>query len=171
MRKNILGKLSHKATQLHNILKPTAAWDIEPSALSTYPENSLGFELYLFYEKNKFHLIAGMEYHDADHIILELNTDVKSEVILQFFLWGNGKRTFFSTLACLSAIMILPEMWFNCLLAIKKGKSFKPMWHVNLKNELNNTIDQVRSKVLSPIKIDSESEQNFPIRMFYHRIF
>jgi hypothetical protein len=112
MRKKILGKLSYKATQLHNLLKPAKAWDLKPVDLANYPKASLGFALHLFYEKNKFHPIAGMEYHDADHIILELNTDVKSEVILQFFLWGNGKRTIFSTLAYISSILILPEMWF-----------------------------------------------------------
>lgn len=170
MREKILGKLSHKATQLHNILKPTESWNIEPSFLATYPEKSLGFALYKFYERNKFHPIAGMEYHDADHIILELNTDVKSEVILQFFLWGNGKRTFFSTLACLSSILILPEMWFTCLLALKKGRLFKPIWHVNLKNELLNTVGDVRSKVLCLIEPQNQ-DQNIPAGIFYQKIF
>lgn len=168
MREKILGKLSYIATQLHNRIKPAEAWNIKPESFAKYPVDTLGHHLFLFYKQNKFHPIAGMEYHDADHIILELNTDVKSEVILQFFLWGNGKRTFFSTLACLGAIIIIPEIWFNCLLAYKKGRTLQPIWHLNLRYELNNTIDQVRSKVLKP---KNPGHPTIPTGIFYHKIF
>jgi len=155
MRIKILAWLSSKLTHLHNILGSYSKlpWNTSMETLQQMNENSLGFKLFKFYEKNQFHPIPTMEYHDVDHILLDVDTDVKSEMLLQFFSWGNGKRTVFVFLACMGSLLILPEMWFRCSIAYQHGRCYKPIHHTDYRELLHLPLHEVRKRVLVPSSV------------------
>lgn len=138
--------------RLHGLVRTsTQLWQIRVNELAGYENGSLGHALFHFYTSNQFTPIAKMEYHDADHLILEYGSDVRSEMMLQWFVLGNGKRTFFAITACIPSAILLPEMWSKCIAAYKRGKMYQPIWHIDYRSELATPIEEVRKKVLVPI--------------------
>jgi hypothetical protein len=160
MGEKLLVTLSHLALRLHaRFRKSTQPWQLEASSLTSCPPGSLGEALYQFYHQHQYHPIPRMEYHDVEHLILEYQTDVKGEILLQSFVVGNGKKTFFAVLACVASACILPETIFLSYQAYKRGKTYLPIWHIDYRAELNTPLQQLRAKVLVPTQKTSPQLQ------------
>lgn len=117
-----------------------------PDGLLKYPAQSLGHELGLFYRRNRIEPLSGLLGHDLLHVILGYATNVQDEVKLQFFLFGNGKRSF-STLAAIGAsILIFPERIGGYYAELRKGKSFQKIWGYNFGAMLACNITDIKNK-------------------------
>ncbi len=69
------------------------AWDVDMHSLEKMPAHTLGNDLFLFLKANNLTLMPKIEFHDVYHVLFELNTDIKSETLLQFVPLGNGRRS------------------------------------------------------------------------------
>jgi ubiquinone biosynthesis protein Coq4 len=162
MREKFLAIFSRQALRLHAYLrKSTQPWQLDCHTLLAYQPGTLGAALHQFYTQHSFHPLPRMEYHDIDHLILEYPTDVKGEILLQSFIVGNGKKTFFSLLAFAASLCILPEMIVPAKQAYKRGKSFHPIWHIDYRTQLAHPIQQVRARVLVPVQVTPPNISTF----------
>jgi ubiquinone biosynthesis protein Coq4 len=120
------------------------AWGLNSTMLLTYPAGTLGNEVGNFLRTNKFELLPKLESHDVYHVITGMSTQVKDEVGMQFLLLGNGKKSLylFSTIGI--CIFLLPEYFNYFRQCYKKGKTYHPIFQLDLKEELNNQLTHLR---------------------------
>jgi hypothetical protein len=154
MKTTILFYLSKQASILHGYLATNKkTWGLSLSDYQNFQEESLGFQLYQFYKEKNLVPIPKLENHDVYHILLEANTDTRSEILLQFFILGNGKRSKFTILASLGSLILFPELWFDSLLAYKRGRTYQHFGHIDFKNKLHLSVETLRQYILKPAPI------------------
>ena len=122
-------------------------WNISTEELLRFPENSLGRALGDFLAKDGLEPLAGAEYHDAQHVLLDYSVSFKDEVALQFFLHGNGKRSIASVSTMIGAWCILPGQWSYLRRAYKRGKQAADISTLNLQMLLGRNLTQVKQQL------------------------
>ncbi|MES2763115.1 MAG: Coq4 family protein [Bacteroidota bacterium] len=122
-------------------------WNLTTEGLLMYPEGSVGKELGKFLKKSGVEPLAGAEYHDLQHILFDYSITFKDEVGLQFFLHGNGKRSFASVSTLIGAWFILPTQWKYLRNSYAQGKKCKDISTLNSKAVLHQNFDQVKSSL------------------------
>lgn len=124
-------------------------WNISTEELLAFPENSLGKALGDFLAKDGLEPLAGAEYHDAQHVLLDYSVSFKDEVALQFFLHGNGKKSIASVSTMIGAWCILPTQWKYLRRAYERGKQAADISTLNLKALLSRDLHQVKHELLN----------------------
>ncbi len=122
-------------------------WNISTAELLTFPDNSLGKVLGEFLAKDGLEPLAGAEYHDAQHVLLDYSVSFKDEVALQFFLHGNGKKSIASVSTMIGAWCILPTQWKYLRTAYEKGKQSNDISALNLKAMLSRDLEQIKHEL------------------------
>jgi len=89
--------------------KKNQPWNIEKSLLMDYPEESLGFSLGKFLYKNHFDLQEKLEDHDIIHVLTNTGISVYEEIGMQYYLFGNGKRSLYLYMVILSGTIFYPK--------------------------------------------------------------
>lgn len=140
--------LLEKSVPLHAQLnKQRLAWNLSSDDLLKYEEGSLGNTLGLFYKKEKFEPIPKAERHDVFHVLLGYSTNVIDEAAMQFFLWGNGKPSFFTVGTCLITVILFPNKLKFFVEAYRKGKYSTCIRDWNFKLLLNKNIDELKHQI------------------------
>lgn len=75
--------------------KNKTAWKIHKQDLHTYPEETLGFHLGQFLQKNNFEIQPKLEDHDIIHVLTSTGVSVREEIGMQYYLMGNGKKSLY----------------------------------------------------------------------------
>ncbi|MBD3638811.1 MAG: hypothetical protein HUJ25_15770 [Crocinitomicaceae bacterium] len=127
------------------------AWSQTSSQLLQFPEGTLGKKVGEFLRKNQFELLDKLESHDVYHVITGMSTSVKDEVGMQFLLLGNGKRSLYLFSTVSICILLLPEYLKYFMKCYKKGKLYHPIHKLNLKLELNNSLNEIRWRLSQPM--------------------
>lgn len=99
------------------------AWIIKQADLIHYPSNSLGFQLHLFLHALQLQLMPKFERHDVYHILTDYSMHPIDEIRMQFFLWGNGKRSLFQLAIIIAGSILLPEYFTSYIQAYRRGKN------------------------------------------------
>jgi hypothetical protein len=73
--------------------KKGTPWNITPSELIQYNQESLGFHLGCFLLKYNFQMQPKLEDHDVIHVLTNTSVSVPEEIAMQYFLLGNGKKS------------------------------------------------------------------------------
>lgn len=119
-------------------------WNITTAELLRFPEESLGKALGEFLKSYRLEPLAGAEYHDVQHVLLDYSVSFKDEVALQFFLHGNGKKSIASVSTIVGAWCILPTQWKYLRAAYERGKNSKDISALSVKPLLSQDLNQVR---------------------------
>lgn len=77
------------------LFKQQAAWGISVKELLGYPQESLGYHLGCFLLKHHFTPEPQLEDHDIYHVLTHSGILVPDEIAMQFYLYGNGKRSLY----------------------------------------------------------------------------
>jgi len=101
------------------------AWKISSRELMKYPDDSLGNALGIFLQHENFELMDKLENHDVFHVLLNIETSVKGEAIMQFVLIGNGKRSLFCLFTAILSWLLLPEFRKDLVNSYHRGKSMR----------------------------------------------
>ncbi len=123
-------------------------WNLSTAELLQFPEASLGKAMGEFLKKSNVEPLAGAEYHDLQHVLFDYSISFKDEIGLQFFLHGNGKKSFASVSTFLGAWFILPTQWKYLRDSYAKGKKCKDISTLNLKAMLNQDLSQIKASLL-----------------------
>lgn len=122
-------------------------WNLSTSELLQYPEGSLGKAMGEFLKKSNVEPLAGAEYHDLQHVLFDYSISFKDEIGLQFFLHGNGKKSFASVSTYIGAWFILPAQWKYLRDSYDKGKKCKDISTLNLRALLHQDLIQVKASL------------------------
>lgn len=142
--------LLEKSVPLHARLnKQRVAWNLNSDDLLKFGKDSLGNALGLFYKKEKFEPIPKAERHDVFHVLLGYSTNVIDEAAMQFFLWGNGKPSFFTIGTCFITIMLFPNKLNFFMDAYRKGKHCISIRDWNFKLLLNENVNSLRNRIFN----------------------
>lgn len=123
------------------------AWPFTSSELIHFPEGTLGKVLGIFLRKNKFELIPKLESHDVYHVLTDMDTTVKDEIGMQFLMIGNGKRSVYMYITIMLGLFLLPEYLSHYKASYKRGKSFHPIYNLNLPADLKESLHFLKIRI------------------------
>ncbi|CAM3514136.1 ubiquinone biosynthesis protein COQ4 [Flavobacterium chungbukense] len=103
--------------------KKNEPWNIDKSKLATYPKESLGFGLGSFLSSNHFDIQEKLEDHDIIHVLTNTGVSVYEEIGMQYFLFGNGKRSLYLYMVILTGTIFYPKRMNYFIAQYKRGKS------------------------------------------------
>ncbi len=103
--------------------KKNEPWNIDKTKLLSYPEDSLGFGLGNFLFKNHFDIQEKLEDHDIIHVLTNTGVSVYEEIGMQYYLFGNGKRSLYLYMVILTVTVFYPKRIKYFLEQFKNGKN------------------------------------------------
>lgn len=127
--------------------KKNEAWNISTNDLLEFPKDSLGRELGKFLDGNQFSLIPKLEKHDAYHVITEFGTSVEQEIALQYFFWGNGKKSIYMYAVISVGFLLVPEYYQLYFKSYNKGKNTNPVYNLNIKKLLTQPLNSIKNQI------------------------
>ncbi|MBI3518746.1 MAG: hypothetical protein HY062_05250 [Bacteroidetes bacterium] len=125
------------------------AWNLSSDDFLKFSEGSLGNAMGQFYKSQHFEPIPKAERHDVFHVLLGYSTNVIDEAAMQFFLWGNGKPSFFTVGTCLITTIIFPNHFREFKTAFQKGKQATAIRDWNFKHLLNEDLQILKNRVFT----------------------
>ncbi|MFD2826640.1 Coq4 family protein [Leeuwenhoekiella polynyae] len=140
IRELFVGASFDLSSRIYVKFKRTESWGISRKELLQYPENTLGFYLGCFLLKHNFEPQPRCENHDVFHVLTGYQTDTAQEIALQFFLYGNGKRSAFLLLAMFAGYLLYPDHYKTFKKAQIKGQNTKTLHDFNYKESLKSSI-------------------------------
>ena len=128
-------ELSKKPYQ--KLIKKGKAWEINIPELIQLPADSLGFHLGCFLLKYNFEIQPKLEDHDVIHILTNTGISVVEEIGMQYYLFGNGKRSLYLLLVILSGTLFCPTKLSYFKNEFSKGKQAHPFYNLDFLNMLS----------------------------------
>lgn len=103
--------------------KKGTPWNITPSELIQYNQESLGFHLGCFLLKYNFQMQPKLEDHDVIHVLTNTSVSVPEEIAMQFFLLGNGKKSAYLFMVITIGTIFYPTQINQFIKNYNRGKS------------------------------------------------
>ena len=116
-----LYEISKKPYQ--KFFKKNEPWNISEKELLDYPEETLGFHLGCFLLKYSFEIQPKLEDHDVIHVLTNTGVSVPEEIGMQYFLFGNGKRSLYLYMVMLTGTLFYPTKIKYFRSQYQRGKS------------------------------------------------
>jgi len=129
-------------------IKKKEPWAIGLPQLMQYSHTSLGFHLASFLLKHNFEIQPKLEDHDVFHVLTGTGTSVPEEISMQYYLWGNGKRSLYQYAVITIGTILYPDYIRLFIKAHKKGKKALIFHHLDFFKLLSFPIAQIKSTFL-----------------------
>jgi ubiquinone biosynthesis protein Coq4 len=146
-REVIIEKLFNISSEPYRkYIKKNTRWNITRAELLNYPSGTVGYELGLFLHQNDFQLLEKSETHDVFHLLSNYSTAVTDEVAMQFYLFGNGKKSpyLFTVLAIGS--LFYPEFYEYFKESYAQGKKALPFYNFDFYKHLNMNLNELKKQ-------------------------
>jgi len=124
-----LYEISKKPYQ--KFFKRKKAWAINQSDLLDFPEETLGFHLGCFLLKYNFEIQPKLEDHDIIHVLTNTGITVPQEIGMQYYLFGNGKRSLYLFMVIASGTLFYPTKISYFFKQFKKGKQALQFYYLD----------------------------------------
>ncbi|KAF2517927.1 hypothetical protein [Flavobacterium foetidum] len=124
--------------------KKNKPWEINKQELMDYPENSLGYKLGGFLYEHHFDIQPKLEDHDIIHVLTDTGVSVIEEIGMQFYLFGNGKRSLYLFIVISSGIAFYPNKMKYFLEQYKKGKQAHPFHYLDFSKMLLMPLSDIK---------------------------
>ena len=142
--------LLEKGVPIHAKLNAhRVAWNLSSDDFLKFTPGSLGNTLGQFYKSQQFEPIPKAERHDVFHVLFGFSTNVIDEAAMQFFLWGNGKPSFFTVGTCLITSVLFPNHFHEFKAAYQKGKQSTSIRDWSFKALLNEDLQILKNRVFT----------------------
>ena len=112
------------------------AWDINVNQLIQLPNDSLGFHLGCFLLKYNFEIQPKLEDHDIIHVLTNTGISVIDKIGMQYYLYGNGKRSLYLWMVILSGTVFYPTRFSYFKQQYKRGKTAHEFYGLDFLNML-----------------------------------
>lgn len=124
--------------------KKNKPWDIDKTQLLNYPEGSLGLGLGKFLFSNHFDIQEKLEDHDIVHVLTHTGVSVAEEIGMQYYLFGNGKRSLYLFMVILSGTLFYPKQINYFIQQYKRGKHALPFHYLDFSKMLFLPIQSIQ---------------------------
>ncbi|GAA4274306.1 Coq4 family protein [Aquimarina gracilis] len=128
--------------------KKNAAWSIPAGQLLLYPTESLGFHLGCFLLKYNFDPQPKLENHDVFHVLTNIGITVPEEIAMQFYLFGNGKRSLYLLAVIFLGTLLYPDNIQLFRKAYKKGQEAYAFHQLDYQKLLDQPILKIQNTFL-----------------------
>ncbi|WP_025742683.1 Coq4 family protein [Aquimarina pacifica] len=128
--------------------KKDLPWNISIKELIQYPKESLGFHLGCFLLQHDFTPQPKLEDHDVFHVLTNTGITVYEEIAMQYYLFGNGKRSVYLLFVLLIGSLLYPDKIRFFIQAYQKGKKAFPFYQLAYQNLLYQSLSSLQ-KTLS----------------------
>jgi ubiquinone biosynthesis protein Coq4 len=135
-------ELSKKPYQ--KFIKKGKAWDVNVSKLIQLPTDSLGYHLGCFLLKYNFEIQPKLEDHDVIHVLTNTGISVEEEIGMQYYLFGNGKQSFYLIMVILSGTLFYPTRFNYFIRQYQKGKTTHQFYELDFLNMLSLPITTIQ---------------------------
>ena len=135
-------ELSKKPYQ--KFFKKGKAWEIEINQLIQLPNDSLGFHLGCFLLKYNFEIQPKLEDHDIIHVLTNTGISVVDEIGMQYYLYGNGKRSLYLIMAIVSGTLFYPTRFSYFKQQYKRGKTAHEFYGLDFLNMLSFSLTHIQ---------------------------
>ena len=135
-------ELSKKPYQ--KFFKKEKAWDVEINQLIQLPNDSLGFHLGCFLLKYNFEIQPKLEDHDIIHVLTNTGISVIDEIGMQYYLYGNGKRSLYLMMVIISGTLFYPTRFSYFKKQYKRGKTAHEFYGLDFLNMLSVPISKIQ---------------------------
>lgn len=129
-------------------IKKCDPWKITVNELQHYPTPSLGYNLSCFILKHNFEMQAKLEDHDVFHVLTNTGITVPEEISMQYYLYGNGKRSMYQFSVMLLGTLLFPDYFKSFITAYQKGKSALVFHQLDFSKMLYQPIQKIKSTFL-----------------------
>lgn len=115
--------------------------------LQYFPKGSLGCATFEFITSRGLKLMPGYELHDIKHCVLDIETNLKGEILMQYFEWGNGNRSITVMVVIVLGPFIMPEAFKTFYAAYKRGKAAHNLESYNLMQNLHLPLQDIKKNL------------------------
>lgn len=149
VRELFVGASFDLTSRLYVKVKQGTPWNLSTRQLLDFPEDSLGFHLGCFLLQHNFEPQPKCEDHDIFHVLTGYKTDTAQEIALQFFLYGNGKRSPFLSLAMGVGYLLYPDQYATFKVTKEQGRLAPPVYDLDFKALLHKPFKQLKSQFIN----------------------
>lgn len=135
-------ELSKKPYQ--RFFKRNKAWEITVPELIQLPQESLGFHLGNFIQKNNFEMQAKLEDHDIIHVLTNTGVSVTEEIGMQYYLFGNGKKSLYLFLVILTGTFFYPTRFDYFIQQYQRGLKAHSFYNLDFLKMLQQPVTTIR---------------------------
>lgn len=124
--------------------KKNEPWNIDKKQLFNFPNDSLGYGLGNFLHKNHFDIQEKLEDHDIIHVLTNTGISVYEEIGMQYYLFGNGKRSLYLYMVILSGTLFYPKQIRYFVEQYKRGKQAHSFHYLDFSKMLSMPIQSIQ---------------------------
>jgi ubiquinone biosynthesis protein Coq4 len=124
--------------------KKNQPWNITPEDLVLLPNDSLGFHIGYFLKKNNFEMQPKLEDHDVIHVLTNTGVSVIEEIGMQYFLFGNGKKSTYLFMVIFVGTLFYPNQLKTFYKYFKRGQNAHPFHQLNFEKMLYQPIKKIQ---------------------------
>ena len=147
LRECFVGAVFDLTSRIYIKFKRNQPWGISRAYLLQLPTETLGFHLGCFLLKHNFEPQPRCENHDIFHVLTGYETDTAQEIALQFFLYGNGKRSPFLQLARVAGYLLYPDHYNSFKIAQQRGQQTLRLYDLHYNALLHSPLHQLKNKL------------------------
>lgn len=138
-----LYEISKKPYQ--KFFKKGKPWNISQKELLQLPEETLGFHLGCFLLKYNFEIQPKLESHDVFHVLTNTGVTVPEEIGMQYFLYGNGKRSLYLYMVMLTGTLFYPSKIRYFRSQYRRGKNTLIFHDLDYSKMLTMSLEIIRN--------------------------
>ncbi|MEO0603829.1 MAG: hypothetical protein AAF211_20500 [Myxococcota bacterium] len=146
LRSRLIEGLFTVSYALYARLRPRPRWGLRARQLAAFPAGTLGHALGSYLLERGFELIDGRESHDVFHLLTQIPNDAVSEVCLQWWLLGNGKRSPYLLGAVLLGAVVFPEHLTRFVREWQRGRRHAPVHRIDWRPRLGHPLPEFSSR-------------------------
>ena len=120
-------------------------WPLGLPDLMQFPKASLGFHVACFMLKHNFELQPKLEDHDVFHVLTATGVSVSEEIGMQYYLWGNGKRSVYQIGVMLVGLLVFPDHIKLFHTEYLRGKSAHKFYQLEFLKLLDQPLQLIKS--------------------------
>jgi len=124
--------------------KSNLPWEVNQKDLLEFPEETLGFHLGCFLLKYNFEIQPKLEDHDVIHVLTNTGITVPEEIGMQYYLFGNGKRSLYLFMVLFSGTLFYPTKISYFLKQFKRGKQAFQFHYLDYSKMLLIPVDTIQ---------------------------
>ncbi|NHF58141.1 hypothetical protein FK220_002230 [Flavobacteriaceae bacterium TP-CH-4] len=129
-------------------LKQNEVWNVSLRELLRYPSTSLGFHLACFLLQHSFEMQPKLESHDVYHVLTGTGISVPEEISMQYYLWGNGKRSLYLYAVIVLGTLLYPDEFKRFKSAFRRGRNALTFHQLDFQKLLHQPIDRIKTTFL-----------------------
>ncbi len=134
----------HMVKAVYHPFQERHSWNLKCRDLLKLASDTLGFHIGCFLLKHDLELEDQAETHDIFHVLTGYDTTSLQEIGMQFWLYGNGKRSFPLYSAIIAGLLIYPDKFHYLMDCHYLGQRSRSIHNLDYLELLQESVESLR---------------------------